>query len=78
LHYATKTQIKTRHKFYKNNFNEENLIIYMGWCKIDNKMFSCIHLQGDERSWWRYLWERDHLEDQGVDGKLILKWFFKR
>ena len=29
------------------------------------------------RFWWEDLSERGHLEDMGVDGKLILKWIFK-
>jgi hypothetical protein len=28
--------------------------------------------------WWRYLRERDHWEDLGVDEKIILKCFFNK
>lgn len=28
--------------------------------------------------WWGSLSERDHLEDLGVDGKIFLKWIFKK
>jgi hypothetical protein len=27
--------------------------------------------------WWGNLRKRDHLEDSGVDGRVILKWIFK-
>jgi hypothetical protein len=27
--------------------------------------------------WWGYLRERDHLEDTGIDGRLMLRWIFR-
>jgi hypothetical protein len=28
-------------------------------------------------SWWENLRERDHLEDPGVDGRMVLRWIFR-
>jgi len=28
--------------------------------------------------WWENLRERDHLRDPGVDGRIILRWMFRK
>ena len=28
--------------------------------------------------WWRNLREGEHLEDPGVDGRIVLRWIFQR
>jgi hypothetical protein len=36
---------------------------------------------GEERCvtvWWGNLTDGNHLKDSGVDGRIILKWIFKR
>jgi hypothetical protein len=32
----------------------------------------------EERFWWENLTERDHLEDPGVDGRIILSWITRK
>jgi hypothetical protein len=28
--------------------------------------------------WWGYLKERNHLEDPGVDGRIVIRWIFRK
>jgi hypothetical protein len=28
--------------------------------------------------WWGNLRERDHLQDPGIDGRIILRWIFRK
>ena len=34
--------------------------------------------RGVYRIWWGILRERDYFEDQGVDGKILLRWIFRK
>jgi hypothetical protein len=36
-----------------------------------------VEMSGTYRIWWGMLRERGHLEEVGLDWKIILKWFFK-
>jgi hypothetical protein len=36
-----------------------------------------VERRGVYRFWWGNLRERYHLEDPGVDGRIILKWIFR-
>jgi hypothetical protein len=37
-----------------------------------------VERRGVYRFWYRNLRERDHLGDPGVDGRIILRWIFRK
>jgi hypothetical protein len=39
---------------------------------------ACSSDEGGERRWWGNLRERDHWEDPGIDGRIILRWIFRK
>jgi hypothetical protein len=34
--------------------------------------------RGVSRFWWGKVRERDHLDDPGTDGRIILRWIFRK
>jgi len=40
----------------------------------------CVRGRGEAYTgfWWENLKERDHLGDPGIDGRLILRWIFRK
>ena len=67
--------------------NEElnGFVLLTQYCKSDqtenNIMGSSCSTNGGEvytGFWWGNLSERDHLEDRGIDKRIILRWLFRK
>jgi hypothetical protein len=51
--------------------------------KIENGMGGACSMHGGREEtytgfWWGNLRERDHLEDRGTGGRIILRWIFRK
>jgi hypothetical protein len=44
-----------------------------GACSVD-----CGRREGSIGFWWGNLRERDHWGDPGIDGRIILRWIFRK
>ena len=64
--------------------NETLLLHHCSGDKIKkNEMAGACSTYGERRSVYRVFWkgnlrERDHLEDRGVDGRIIVRWIFRK
>jgi hypothetical protein len=47
---------------------------------VKNEMSGACSTYGEAYTgiWWGNLGERDHLYDPGIDGKIILRWIFRK
>ena len=54
-----------------NSINIDMTILHLA-------IFFCVCMMLDTRFWWGNLRERDHWGDQDVDGRIILRWIFRK
>jgi hypothetical protein len=58
------------------------MLFYTGDQIKSNQMGEASGMNGRQKTciqgWWGDMRERDHLEDLGADGKIMLKWIFKK
>jgi hypothetical protein len=62
------------------NFILRNFVYGMAVQDLKNKSMSTAWGRGEActRFWWGNLRERDHKGDPGVDGRITLRWIFKK
>ena len=80
---------RTRQEWSRENYIMRSLIIctphpiFFGWSNREEwNGRGMQHLWGRGEVyigiWWGNSWERDHLEDPCIDGRIILSWIFKK
>jgi hypothetical protein len=42
------------------------------------RVLKFLHKPKSYVNWWGSRRERDHLEDPGIDGRIIIRWFFRK
>jgi len=71
---------KTKNKEFNGLYSSPNIVqVNMSRRMRWERHVACMGgSRGIYRVWWGILRERDHLGDPGIDGRIILRWIFRK